>query len=206
MVMRYKRRKWVLSLGNFSHARVSVCVCVLCEMTDVSDHNLCPRMLWTPVFPRKILQDPPVQCRPDLLDPKGSLSLSGAFSVCLVLSLFLSCSCSLTHKLTHTHNAHPEGPRKEKERNGSCHFSSFNWGSAAVSVTEPPRGGHQTKEKPFTLYCLLPQRAHISFLTLSLCLPSSFFFTLLSYSSHSSSSPSFLSLCASLSISIFYKV
>lgn len=36
-----------------------------------------------------------------------------------------------------------------------------------VSVTEPPRGGHQTKEKPFTLYCLLPQRAHISFLTLS---------------------------------------
>lgn len=29
MVMRYKRRKWILSLGNFSPACVCVCVCYM---------------------------------------------------------------------------------------------------------------------------------------------------------------------------------
>ncbi len=92
----------------------------------------------------------------------------------LLPSLFVSYARSFSLPLSDTHshtgctdNPHPEGPQREKERNGSCHFSSFNWGSAAVCVTEPLRGGHQTKEKPFTLYCLLPQRAHISLLTLS---------------------------------------
>lgn len=46
-----------------------------------------------------------------------------------------------------------------------------------------PRGEHQTKEKPFTLYCLLPQRAHISILPPSLGL-----FYILSYFLNSSSS------------------
>lgn len=159
---------------------------MLWEMTDVSDHNLCPRMLWTPVFPRKILQDSPVQCRPDLLDPKGSPSLA---ILCVCVSHTLPLSLSLTH--THPDNPHPAGPQRERERNGSCHFSSFNWGSAAVSVTEPPRGGHQTKGKPFTLYCPLLQRAHISFLTLSVI-----FFILLPYSSHSPPPPPLLSLCS----------
>ena len=38
---------------------------------------------------------------------------------------------------------------RERERNGSCHFSSFNWDFAALSVTEPLRGRHQTMEKTF---------------------------------------------------------
>lgn len=53
----------------------------------------------------------------------------------------------LTHTLVHTENPDPD--RREKERNGSCHFSSFNWESAALSVTEPPRGRHQTEEQTF---------------------------------------------------------
>lgn len=67
-----------------------------------------------------------------------------------------------THTFIYTENPHPEGPQREGEK-WLLSFSSFNWGSAAFSVTEPRRGGHQTKEKPFTLYCLLPQRAHLSF-------------------------------------------
>lgn len=154
-----------LTLSKFS--LVCMCVCVLYKMSDVSDPNLCPRMLWTPVFPRKILQDSPVQCRPDLLDPKGFLLLA----FCLSHILLLSPSLTHTHIYRHTDNHH-DRPQREKERNGSCHFSSFNWSSAAFSVIEPLRGGHPTKGEPFTLYCLLPQRAHISFLTLSLHLPS----------------------------------
>lgn len=74
---------------------------------------------------------------------------------------------------------------------------SFNWDSAAFSVTEPPRGGRPAKEEPFTLYCLLPQRAHISFHTLSICLPFLFYTSLVRLL--------FLSP-SSIPLSIFYKV
>lgn len=163
MVMRYKRRKWILSLGNFSPACVCVCLCVLYEMTDVPDYNLCPTKLWTPVYPHKILQDNTVQHRPDLLDPKGSLSPS----VLLLQSVLYFLHHPLTHSQIHTYrtNHHPKGPERKREK-WFLSFFSFNWGSAAISVTDPLRGGHQTKEKPFTLYCLSPQRAHTSFLTL----------------------------------------
>lgn len=61
-----------LSLFLVSAMPVYVCVylcgceCVLLEMTDVSDHNLRPRMLWTPVFPRGVFQDPSAQRWSDL--------------------------------------------------------------------------------------------------------------------------------------------
>lgn len=150
------------------------------------------------------MQDPHVQYKPDLLDPKGS---PFPFSCFLCLSHTLSPFLFLTlwHTLTYTQTTLIlKGHKREKERNGSCHFSSFNWGSAAVSVTEPLRGGHQTKEKPFTLYCLLPQRAHISFPTLSSFF-FSFFYTSLIFLSFIFF-PLSLSHCTSLSVSIFYKV
>lgn len=103
-------------------------------MTEAPDPNLCPRMLWTPVFPHRILSDPPSRCRPDLLGPEVSL-------------LFFPASASDTH--SHTCRESSSWRAEERKRNGSCHFSSFNWDSAALSVTEPPRGQHQTKGKTF---------------------------------------------------------
>lgn len=62
-------------------------------------------------------------------------------------------SSSLCLRLWHTLSYIPRililKDHRGKERNGSCHFSSFNWDSAVLSVTEPPRGRHQTKEKTF---------------------------------------------------------
>lgn len=102
-----------------------------------------------------------------------SPSESPAFPLRLAPSLFFILRPFLTHTLTYTGaNSHPAGPvRRGGREMAPVIFPSFKWGSAAVSVTETPRGGHQTKEKPFTLYCPLPQRSHISFLH-----PSTLFF------------------------------
>lgn len=102
--------------GQFQPGLCPLCVHMLCEMTDVSGHNLCPRMLWTPVFPRKILPDSPVQCRPDLLDPKGSLSR--AFPcVCLPKSSSLS--------LSDTHSSRQPSSCRATERKGEKWLLSF---------------------------------------------------------------------------------
>lgn len=185
MVMKYKRRKWVLSLVNFSHAPVCVrvCVCTWYEMTDTSDCNPCPRNLWTPVFPRKILPDPPAQCRPDLLGPKGSLYSS--FAPCS--PSFPSLALSNLHSLTHTDNHHPEGPQRERERNGSCHFSLLTQALSGL-CHRAPEG--RTSNKGKTFHTLLSFTTEGSYLfSHSLTLSSLSFFTLLSYSSHSSSLP-----------------
>lgn len=113
------------------------------------------------------------------------------------LSLFMFLSHLRTHTFIYTENPHPEGPQREGEK-WLLSFPSFNWGSAAFSVTEPRRGGHQKKEKPFTLYCLLPQRAHLSF-SHSIYPP---FYICLSCSS----SYSFYQPLLSARLSIFYKV
>lgn len=107
---------------------------MLCEITDVADPNLCPRRLWTPVFPRRILSALPGKCKADLLGPEVSLLL-----LCL----------SLWHPLLYRQRSLILKDHSARERNGSCHFSSFKWAFAALSVTEPPRGRHQTKEKTF---------------------------------------------------------
>jgi len=95
-------------------------------------------------------QDPPGPSRSMqawFIRPQGlPLSLS------LLLFLFHTLSHSLSLQHTHLHSQttlNLKGHRERKERNGSCHFFSFNWGSAADSVTKPPRGGHQTKGKTF---------------------------------------------------------
>lgn len=105
---------WVISAQP-----VSLCVHALCEMTDVSDHNLCPTTLWTPVFPGKILKDSPVQCGPDLLNPTGlPLPLLG-FSVCVPHTHFL------THAHIYRHNPHPAGPQKRKGEKWLLSFFLF---------------------------------------------------------------------------------
>lgn len=101
-----------------------------------------------------------------------------------------SLSLSDTHPSTHLLL---KGHRERKREMAPVIFPSFKWDSAALSVTEPLRGGHPAKEEPFTLYCILLQRAHISFHTLSICLSTSFFFfTLLSYPLNSSFRPPLL--------------
>lgn len=108
-----------------------------------------------------------------------SVSVPHTFSLCF---FFLPVSLPDTHARIYRHNPHPAGPGARRRREmAPVIFPSFKWGSAAVSVTETPRGGHQTKEKPFTLYCPLPQRAHISFLY-----PSPVFFLFLPCSLHTS--------------------
>lgn len=103
--------------------------------------------LWMPVYLRKILQDPTVQHRPDLLDPKVFLSLSCIF---LHTVSYFPLSFCLTHSQIHTHriNHHPEGPERKREK-WFLSFFSFKWGSAAISVTDPSRAGHQTKAETF---------------------------------------------------------
>lgn len=57
-------------------------------------------------------------------------------------------------------------------------------GTLQRSLSQSPRGADiKQRNKPFTFYCLLPQRAHISFLILSIF----FFYRLLTYSCHLSS-------------------
>lgn len=168
----------------------ALCAHVSCEMTEASDGNLCPAVSRTPVFPGELLQDSPAQRSPDLWNPDGlPLPLRRLFLCpCRILSLsfsaffFLPVSLLDTHAHIYRHNPHPAGPGARRRREmAPVIFPSFKWGSAAVSVTETPRGGHQTKEKPFTLYCPLPQRAHISFLY-----PSPVFFLFLPCSLHTS--------------------
>lgn len=131
----------------------------------------------------------------------SSFSVSVLHTVSLFFFSFFPVSLADTHAHTYRKNHHPAGPvhgRGEKWLLSSP--PPFKWGSAAVSVTETPRGGHQTKGKPFTLYCPLPQRAHISFLY-----PSPVFFPF----SHTPSIHPFLifpSLRSPASQSIFYKV
>lgn len=137
ILLRCTRWKWALCLGH-----------VLREMTDAPDTNLCPRMLWTPVFPRKILPDPPGLCRSDLLGPEVS-----------------SLPQPLTHTLIHAENPRPEGPKREM---APVIFPLLT-GTLQHSLSQSPRGDDiKQRKKPFTFYSLLPQRAHISFLTLSI--------------------------------------
>lgn len=155
----------------------------------MSDHNLCPRMLWTPVFPRKILQDPPAQCRPDLLDPKGSLSLSPAFSVCLILSFFFS----LFHSLTHTHTPTTlilKGQREKKREMAPVIFPLLT-GAVQRSLSQSPRGEDIKQRKNLSHFIVFYHRELISIFSLSHSVFPLlfFFFLLLTHSLHSSSSP-----------------
>lgn len=72
----------------------------------------------------------------------------------------------LTHTLTHAENPHPEGLKREREM--APVISPLLTGTLQHSLSQSPRGDNiKQRKKPFTFYCLLPQRAHISFLTLS---------------------------------------
>lgn len=71
----------------------------------------------------------------------------------------------LTHTLIHAENPHPEGPKREM---APVIFPLLT-GTLQHSLSQSPRGDDiKQRKKPFTFYSLLPQRAHISFLTLSI--------------------------------------
>ena len=165
-------------------------------MTDVSDHNLCPRTLWTPVFPRKILLDPRVQCNADLLDPKGSLSVS--------LLLSLSASHSPSSSLWHTlHTLILKGHREKKREMAPVIFPLLT-GALQRSLSQSPQGEDIKQRKNLSHFIVFYHRELISLS--SLCL-SSFFLHFSHIPPHSSSHPSsFRGLCTSPSIFIFYKV
>lgn len=170
MLMRYKRRKWVLSLGHFSPAWV--CVCCLRWL-------MCPTITSAPECNGHLSsQDPPGPSRSMqawFIRPQGlPLSLSPSLSVSYSFSLALS----PTHTLF-TDSPQPEGPWREKREMAPVIFSLLT-GALQPTLSQSPRGEDiKQREKPFTLYCLLPQRAHIFTLTLLLCLP----FFKLTYSS-----------------------
>lgn len=124
-------------------------------MSDVADPNLRPRMLWTPVFPRRILSDSPGQRRPDLLGPEVSVFFFSA---------------SDTHSRTGRESSSYKTREREREREMAPVSFPLLTGTLQHSLSQSPWGDNiKQRKKPFTFYCLLPQRAHISF---SLCLSS----------------------------------
>lgn len=141
-------------------------------------------------------QDPPVQCRPDLLDPKGSLSLCLAFSVCLILSLFLSLTLWHTYSTYIQTTLNLKGHREKKREMAPVIFPLLT-GALQRSLSQSPRGEDIKQRKNLSHFIVFYHRELISLF--SLCL------TLLSYSSHSSSPPSPQSLYIFF-LSIFYQV
>lgn len=139
-------------------------------MTDVADHNLCPRMLWTPVFPHKILQDSPVQCRPDLLDPKGSLSL--AF-LCVSYSPSVSLSPSDTHSHTHRQPSSWWAIERKGREMASVIFPLLT-GAVQRSMSQSPRGEDIKQRKNLSLFIVFYHRELISLF--SVCLSSFFLY------------------------------
>lgn len=71
-----------------------------------------------------------------------------------------------------------KGRRERKREMAPVIFHSFKWDSAALSVTEPLRGGHPAKEEPFTLYCILLESSYLFPHALNLSLYFFFFFFL----------------------------
>lgn len=134
-------------------------------------------MLWTPVFPRRILSDSPGQRRPDLLGPEVSLFFFSA---------------SDTHSRTGRESSSYKTRERERERNGSCQFSSFNWDFAALSVTKSLRGQHQTKEKTFHILLSFTTESSYLFLPLSIFFFMDFSHILPTYPSLGLCSPLFL--------------
>lgn len=182
--MRYCRRK-LFFLGNFSSTSVCICVCV-CVVWDKLSITFVPDCYGhlsshsgssgTLLFNAGLIY----------LTPRASPLFLFPF---VLSSPSFSLSLSDTHPSTHLLL---KGHRERKREMAPVIFPSFKWDSAALSVTEPLRGGHPAKEEPFTLYCILLQRAHISFHTLSICLSTSFFFL---HFSHIPSIHLFVLLC-----------
>lgn len=114
------------------------------------------------------------------------------------LSHTLSLPLSLRHTHTHTNSWRAKVGKREK---WILSFLSFNWGCAVVSVPEPLRGGHQTKEKPFTFIVFYHRELKSLF---SLCL-SSFFHTSHIFPPIHLLFPFSPALWTTSSISIFYK-
>lgn len=175
-------------------------MCVGCiSRYSESDHNLGLKIPKIPVLPHKILRGAPVQSRPDLLDPKGFLCLS--FSVCFILSFFLSITLRHTHSNKRTHIKKTfilKGRRETKRNMAPVIFSPFNWDSAGLSVTETPEGRTSSKGRAFhTLLSFATESSNLSSHPLNLSFLS--VFTLLSCSQY-------LSTLIYSPFSIFHKV
>lgn len=150
-------------LGGNGFGVLGIC-CV--RWLKLPDPNLCPRMLWTPVFPHRILSDPPSQCRPDLLGPEVSLLLFPA-------------SASDTH--SHTCRGSSSWRAEERKREMAPVISPLLTGTLQHSLSQGPRGDN-IKQRKKTFQILL------SFTTESSYLSSHpvffFFYRLLTYSSY----------------------